>query len=304
MFLGLVGGALVTVNYLGLALFGCLLIALLIASLNVLKKSIKVVIVSGLISVVYLLPFYFRTFLITGDWIYFGNIALGTNEFTGYLGAVKALFILSTRTNQGGNSCCIGILYLSFLPVVLYFVFKRRVWNIKPLIFLLVFSVLSYFIWLTKIPQARSLLSIFPAYLLLLYYLVDLKKPLYKYAIYFFSCLIIMQSAYLFTKYGYVHYLLGDQSKVDFVYNALDESFNVPGYHREQNEIVNYINLNLKDYDVYLSDNSFTLTLVSNRIFNINTEKRNHKAVFLCQNSIEQNLVPLKHFKSYTLYAY
>ena len=101
MFLGLVGGALASVNYLGLALLGCLLIALLITNYNALDKFIKPIFIGGLFVIVSSLPFYLRTYFLTGDLLYFGSVGLPVNEFAGFLGHIKALFILSTRHNQG-----------------------------------------------------------------------------------------------------------------------------------------------------------------------------------------------------------
>lgn len=195
--------------------------------------------------------FYIRTYFLTGKLIYLPSfVKLEVNEFTGYLGAIKALFILSTRNNQGGNSCCIGILYLSFFPILLYLIVKRRLWNVKPLLFLFVFIVLYYFIWLTKIPQARSLIGIFPPYLLLLFLLIDLKKPLYKYAIYLFSGVIIAYCIFQLGRFGYGSYLLNKQPKADFVYNILN-GWNVShDVYDEQNEIVNYIISSFPNYDV------------------------------------------------------
>lgn len=251
LFLGLVGGALVSLNYLGMTIFGCLLIALLIANFNVLDKFIKPIFISIVLAVVCSLPFYIRTYFLTGKLIYLPSfVKLEVNEFTGYLGAIKALFILSTRNNQGGNSCCIGILYLSFFPILLYLIVKRRLWNVKPLLFLFVFIVLYYFIWLTKIPQARSLIGIFPPYLLLLFLLIDLKKPLYKYAIYLFSGVIIAYCIFQLGRFGYGSYLLNKQPKADFVYNILN-GWNVShDVYDEQNEIVNYIISSFPNYDV------------------------------------------------------
>lgn len=59
LFLGLVGGALVSLNYLGMTIFGCLLIALLIANFNVLDKFIKPIFISIVLAVVCSLPFLY-----------------------------------------------------------------------------------------------------------------------------------------------------------------------------------------------------------------------------------------------------
>lgn len=304
LFLGLVGGALVSVNYLGLALVGCLLIAFLIANYNALDRLTKLILISGSFVIAYSLPFYIRTYFLTGDLLYFGSVGLPVNEFAGFLGPIKALFILSTRNNQGGNSCCIGILYLSFFPILLYLIVKRRLWNVKPLLFLFVFIVLYYFIWLTKIPQARSLIGIFPPYLLLLFLLIDLKKPLYKYAIYLFSGVIIAYCIFQLGRFGYGSYLLNKQPKADFVYNILN-GWNVShDVYDEQNEIVNYIISSFPNYDVVFCDGVFPLTLLPNKVFRIGSERQKHNTILLCLNTTQQKFKPLKHFKSYTIYAY
>ncbi len=309
LFLGFVGGALVSLNYLGMAIFSCLLIALLTANYNVLGKFIKPIFISIVLAVACSLPFYIRTYLLTGKLIYLPSfVKLEVNEFTGYLGAIKALFILSIRHNQGGNSCCIGILYLSFFPILLYLVVKRRLWNVKPLLFLFVFIVSYYLIWLTKIPQARSLIGIFPPYLLLLFLLVDLRKPVYKYAIYLFSGLMIIYCIFQVSRFDYGGYLLNKRTKADFVYNVLNKSHAGHNIFEEQNEIVTYIISNFRNYDVVFCDGVFPLTLLPNKVFNVSFEKqgqiKEHNTIFICQNSVQQMFTPLKRFKNYTLYAY
>lgn len=308
LFLSLVGGSLVSVNYLGLTILGCLLIALLIANYNALNRFIKLIFISGLFVIAYSLPFYIRTYFLTGDLLYFGSVGLPVNEFAGFLGTIKALFILSTRNNQGGNSCCIGILYLSFFPILLYLVVRRRLWNIRPLLFLFVFIISYYFIWLAKIPQARSLIGIFPPYLLLLYLLIDLKKPLYKYAIYLFSGLMILYCISQVGRFDYGGYLLGKRIKTDFVYNVLNKSHACHNIFDEQDEIVTYIISNFRNYDVVFCDGVFPLTLLPNKVVNVSFEKqgqtKEHNTIFLCQNSVQQMFTPLKRFKNYTLYDY
>jgi len=304
LFLGLVGGALASVNYLGLAILGCLLIALLIANYNALDRFIKLIFIGGLFVIAYSLPFYLRTYFLTGDLLCFGSVGLPVNEFTGFLGPIKALFILSTRNNQGGNSCCIGILFLSFLPILLYLIVKRRLWNIRPLLFLLVFIISYYFIWLAKIPQARSLIGIFPPYLLLLYLLVDLRKPFYKYAIYLFSVLMIVYCVFQLGRFSYGNYLLGKQSKVDFVYNVLNKWGADHNAYDEQNEVVDYIFSNFRNHDVVFCDGVFPLALLPNNVFKLGAERQNRNSILLCPNTIQQTFKPLKCFKSYTIYAY
>ncbi|MCF6149698.1 MAG: hypothetical protein E3K37_13675 [Candidatus Kuenenia sp.] len=304
-FLGFVGGALVSLNYLGMTIFGCLLFALLIANYNVLDKFIKPIFISIVLAVVCSLPFYIRTYFLTGELIYLPSfVKLEVNEFGGYLGAIKALFILSIRNNQGGNSCCIGILYLSFFPIILYFIFKRRLWKIRSLFFLFVFIVLYYFIWLTKLPQARSLIGIFPPYLLLLYVLVDLRKPLYRYAIYLFSGVTIAYCVFQLGRFGYGNYLLSKQPKVDFVYNILNNWSANHDIYNEQNEIATYIISSFPNYDVVFCDGVFPLTLLPNKVFRLGSERQKLNTILLCPNTTQQTFKPLKHFNSYTIYAY
>lgn len=309
LFLGIVGGSLASVNHLGIAILGCLLIALVLSNYNALNRFVKLIFVSGLFVIGYSLPFYLRTYIL-GDLLYplASSFKLNINEFTGYFGAIKALFILSTRNNQAGSSCSIGILYLSFLPVLLYFIFKQLLWNIKRLLFLFFFIISYYFIWLSKIPQARSLMSIFPPYLFLLYLIVDLRKPVYKYAIYLFSGLMIIYCISHASRFDYSGYLLNKRTKTDFVYNVLNKSHAGHNIFEEQNEIVTYIISNFRNYDVVFCDGVFPLTLLPNKVFNVSFKKqgqiKEHNTVFICQNSVQQMLTPLKCFKNYTLYAY
>lgn len=305
LFLGLVGGALISINQLGLAIFGCFVIALFIANYKTLKSSSKSIICGGIIVSLYSLPFYLRTFSLTGKFLYLPpSLKLGVNEFTGLLGPIKAMFVLSVRHNQGGNSCCIGILFLSFLPILLYLTIKKRLWRFKPLLFLFTFITLYYFVWLTKIPQARSLIGVFPPYLFLLYLLVDLKKPLYKYAIYLFSCIILLYCFFQLHRFDYDGYLFSSKTKADFVYNILRKWRNDNYTFEEENEIVNYIHLTFPNYDVIFSDEVFPLTLLNNRIIRLGSKKQRDKAILLSNNSTPQNFERIKQFKTYTIYEY
>ncbi|WP_347273849.1 hypothetical protein [Candidatus Kuenenia sp.] len=310
LFVSLVGGALVSVNHLGLAILGFFFIALFISNYSVLnKKYITLISISGISAFMYALPFYVRTYFMGHLFYPFTpDCKIPINEFTGLLAPIKAVFIISTRNCQGGCSAHIGILYLSFFPILFYFIVKKRLWHIRILFFVFVFILLYYFIWLSKIPQARSLIGIFPPYLLLLYLLVDLKKPLYKYAICLFSVLMIAYSVLQLGRFGYVNYLLGKQSKVDFVYHVLNKWGSNEKFYDEPNEIVNYIISNFQNNDVVFCDGVFPLTLLPNKVFNVSFEKqgqiKGHNTIFICQNSVQQMLTPLKRFKNYTLYAY
>mgnify|MGYP001562149733 FL=1 len=305
LFLGFIGGALVSVSYLGIAALGCLFIAFLAVNYDIFKKNVRFIFIGGLVVMICAMPLYLRTYFITGDLIHSSD-TLTVNEFKGFLAPIKALFILSTRTNQGGVSCSIGILYFSFFPVLLYFVFKRRLWKCRIPRFILGFIILYYFIWLSKIPMARLLLGIFPPYLLLLYLFVNVGKPLYKYPIYLFCGLMVMYSLAQFARFDYCDYLFNKQTKADFVYNKLYKWSNDDKSFGEQNEIVNYINSNFKNHDVVFYDGMFSLTLLSNKVFKIGMEKQLQRdnALLLSPNSIQQTFKPLKRFKSYTIYAY
>lgn len=305
LFLGLMGGALVSVNYLGVAALGCLFIAFLAVNYDTFKKNVKFVFIGGLVVMICAISFYLRTYFITGDLIHLPPLyTLEVNEFKGFWAPIKALFILSTRTNQGGNSCSIGILYVSFFPVLLYFIFKQSLWKIRKPRFILVFITVFYFIWLSKIPQARSLIGIFPPYLLLLYLFVNLQKQVYKYSIYLFCGLMVIYSIAQFARFDYCDYLFNKQTKADFVYNKLSKWCNDDKSFFEQNEIVSYIISNFRNYDVVFCDGVFPLTLLPNKVFKMGKERQNHNSILLCPNTIQQPFKPLKCFKSYTIYAY
>lgn len=306
LFVGVVGGALVSINHLGLAIFGFFFIALLIANYNRQNACLRLIFVSGILAFVYSLFFYVRTYFMGHLFYPFTpEFKIPINEFTGLLAPIKAIFIISTRNCQGGCSSYIGILYFSFFPIILYyFIIKRHLLNIRLLLFLFVFILLYYFVWLSKIPQARSLIGIFPPYLLLLYMLVDLKKPLYKYAIYLFSVLMIAYSVLQLGRFGYVNYLLGKQTKVDFVYSVLNKWGSNKIFYDEPNEIVAYIISNFRNYDVVFCDGVFPLTLLPNKVFRLGSERQKHNAILLCPNTTPQTFKPLKRFESYTIYAY
>lgn len=305
LFLGIAGGALVSVNYLGVAALGCLFIAFLTANYDNFKKNGRFIFFSGLVVMICAAPLYLRTYFITGDLIYLPPMyELEINEFKGFLAPIKALFIMSTRTNQGGNSCSIGILYVSFFPVLLYFIFKQSFWKFRKPRFILVFITLFYFIWLSKIPQARSLIGIFPPYLLLLYLFINLEKQVYKYSIYLFCSLMVIYSIAQFVRFNYCDYLFNKQTKADFVYNKLSKWCNDDKSFDEQNEIVNYILSNFQNYDVVFCDGTFPLTLLPNKVFRLGSERQKHNTILLCPNTTQQSFKPLKRFKSYTIYAY
>jgi hypothetical protein len=306
VFFALLGGALVSVNQLGLAVFGCLYIALFIAKCNscIWNKSTQLILVSGLLAGAYALPFYLRTYFITGSLLYLEPFTMGVNEFASFFGIVKSLFILSFRHSQEGNSFCIGILYLSFLPILSIAIIKRRVWEEKRYLFLTVFIVLHYVVWLTKMPQARSLMVILPPYLLLLYLLIDLRKRLYKYSIYLFSGIILAYCVFQLDRFGYCNYLFSKQTKTDFVYYVIGISRYEHITLQEDNEIVNYIHSNLPDYQVILYECVFPLTLLKNKVVRLGSEKQKAKSLLICKSSTPQTYKRIKQFNKYTLYEY
>jgi len=305
LFLGLIGGALVSVNYLGVAALGCIFIAFLAVNYDIFKKNIRFVFIGGLVVMMCAIPLYLRTYFITGDLIHLPLLyTLAVNEFKGFWAPIKALFILSTRTNQGGNSCSIGILYFSFFPVLLYSIFKNSLWKSRKPRFVLIFITVFYFVWLCKIPQARSLIGIFPPYLLILYLSVNLGKPVYKYSIYLFCCLMGVYSIAQFARFDYCGYLFNKQTKADFVYNKLSKWSNDDKSFGEQNEIANYILSNFQNYDVAFYEGVFPLTLLPNKVFRFGSERQKHNTILLCPNTTQQTFKPLKRFKSYTIYAY
>lgn len=306
LFLGLTGGALVSVHYLGIALLGCLSIAFLAVNYDIFRNNARFIFIGGLVVIISAGSLYLRTYFITGNLICLLSLyRLEVNEFTSILAPIKALFILSTRTNQGGVSCSIGILYFSFFPVLLYFIFKNGFWKNRKPRFILIFIILFYFIWLSKVPMARSLIGVFPPYLLLLYLFVNLGKPVYKYSIYLFCGLMVMYSIAQFARFDYCDYLFNKQTKADFVYDKLSKWGNDDKSFGEQNEIVNYILSNFQNYDIAFCDGVFPLTLLPNKVFRFGSEKqKKDNMILLCPNFIQQTFKPLKHFKSYTIYAY
>jgi hypothetical protein len=307
VFIALVGGALVSSTQLGLAVFGCLYIALFIANCNsgIWNKSIQLILVSGLLTAAYALPFYLRVYFVTGNPLgCVQGLEFSVNEFSGFVGIVKSLFILSIRHNQAGQSVCIGILYLSFLPILSIAIIKRRVWEKRQYLLLLVFIILYYAVWLTKIPQARSLIGIFPPYLLLLYLLIDLRRCLYKYSIYLFSGVMLAYCVFQLSRFGYGDYLFSKQTKADFVCSV------VSAWHRgdvsldEMNEVVNYIHSNFPEYHIVFSKEVLPLTLLKNKVVRLGSRKHSPKSLLLCTSSTPQTYKLIKQFKRHTLYEY
>jgi hypothetical protein len=305
VFIALVGGALASSSQLGLAVFGCLYMALFIAncSSGIWNRSNQLIIVSGLLVAAYALPFYMRTYFITRSLLYLDAIHI-VNEFAGFLGIVKSLFVISSRHNQSGLSQCIGILYLSFLPVLLVAIIKQRVWRKRQYLFLMVFIILYYAVWLTKMPQSRSLIGIFPPYLLLLYLLIDLRRCLYKYSIYLFSGVMLAYCVFQLSRFGYGDYLFSKQTKADFV------CFVVSTWHRgdvpldEMNEIVNYIHSDFPEYQIVFTEDVFPLTLLKNKVVRLDSRKHSAKSLLLCANLMPQTYKLIKQFKTLALYEY
>jgi hypothetical protein len=306
VFFALLGGALVSSNQLGLAVFGSLYIALFIAKYNsgMWNKSTQLILVSGFLTAAYALPFYLRTYFLTGDLLHVQNLSFSDNEFAGFFGIAKSLFVLSTKHNQVGNSHCLGILYLSFLPILSIAIIKKRLWEKKQYLFLLVFVILHYVVWLIKLPQARSLISTFPPYLLLLYLSIDLRKRLYKYSIYLFSGIMLAYGVFQMSRFGYGDYLFSKQTKADFVYSVISEWHHGHVTYQEENEIVNYINSNFPEYQIVFSKEVFPLTLLKNKVARLGTEKQNAKSLLLCTSSTLQKYKVIKRFNRYTLYEY
>jgi len=305
VFIALVGGALVSSTQLGLAVFGCLYIALFIANCNsgIWNRSTQLIIVSGLLAAAYALHFYMRTYFITGSLLYLHVMNI-VNEFAGFFGVVKSLFVISIRHNQSGMSQCIGILYLSFLPVLLIVIIKQHMWRKKKYLFLMVFIILYYAVWLTKMPQSRSLIGIFPPYLLLMYLLIDLRRCLYKYSIYLFSGVMLAYCVFQLSRFGYGDYLFSKQTKVDFVCSVVSAWHRGDVSYDEMNEIVNYIHSDFPEYQIVFTEDVFPLTLLKNKIVRLDSRKHSTKSLLLCANITPQTYKLIKQFKRYTLYEY
>jgi hypothetical protein len=302
----LLGGTLASISPLGLAITGCLTIALFIANCNsgIWNKSTQLILLGGLLAAAYALPFYLRTYFVTGDILHLHQAQMGVNEFASFLGIAKSLFILSSRHNQGGVSMCIGILYLSFLPILSVAIIKRRLWEKKQYLFLMIFIILYYAVWLTKIPQARSLIGIFPPYLLLLYLLIDLRERLYKYSIYLFSGVMLAYCVFQMSRFGYGDYLFSKQTKADHIYSVIREWHHGLITYQEDNNIVKYIHSNFPEHQIIFCDGVIPLTLLNNKVVRLGSEKQKTESLLLCRSSTPQTYKRIRQFKTLTLYVY